>query len=117
VASIETAVKRLMQRKDVPTALLVVNPYYYLTAISCLLRLGYRVPEDVSVISRDGESYLSYLLPRPAHYVTTPRLFARMLLTAILPLLEGGTLPRRVYHLMPEFSDGESVSAPGGNRK
>lgn len=108
--SIAATVKRLMQRKPAPTALLVVNAFHYLSAISSLARLGYRVPEDVSVISRDGSPYLPYLLPTPAHYAVDPKLFAKTLLVQVLQLLEGGVATKRVAQIMPAFYPGQSVA-------
>ncbi|MBI5381913.1 MAG: substrate-binding domain-containing protein [Opitutae bacterium] len=111
VPGIMAAVKRLMQRKPAPTALLVTGVFHYLTVVSGLSQMGYRVPEDVSVISRDGEPYYSYLLPLPTHYRIHPRHFAKALLTPVLQLLAGGAITKRVVHIMPEFKAGQSVAA------
>lgn len=55
---IMATVKRLLQRKPAPTALLVINVFHYLTIVSGLAQMGRRIPEDVSVISRDGSLIL-----------------------------------------------------------
>ncbi|OAM88105.1 hypothetical protein AW736_18700 [Termitidicoccus mucosus] len=107
---IANAVRRLMARKPAPTALLVVNPFHYLTATTCLTRLGLRVPEDISVVSRDGETYLSYLLPVPTRYEIDPRNFAKALLTMVLEMLESGATSKRTVQLMPACIAGESVA-------
>ena len=109
-AGIAAAVRRLMQRKPRPTALLVVNAFHYLTVASGLAQLGHRVPEDVSVVSRDGEPYFSYLMPVPTHYMIDPRRYAKALMTPVLQLLEGGAITRRAVHIMPEFRAGKSVA-------
>jgi len=103
-------VRRLMQRKPAPTALLVTNVFHYLTVVSGLAQLGYRVPEDVSVISRDGESFYSYLIPAPTHYRADPRHFAKALMTPLLQLLEDGVIGKRAVHIMPEFQAGQSIT-------
>ncbi|WP_438480630.1 substrate-binding domain-containing protein [Oleiharenicola lentus] len=108
--SIALALKRLMQRQPAPTALLVLNPNHYLTVLSSLARLGFRVPEDVSVLSRDGEPFFSYLMPPPDHYRALPKQFAKMLLMPVLQLLEGGTITKRKLNMMPDFIAGQSVS-------
>jgi DNA-binding LacI/PurR family transcriptional regulator len=109
-AGILATVKRLMQRKPAPTALLVTNVFHYLTVVSGLAQMGYRVPQDVSVISRDGEAYFSYLIPAPTHYMIDPRHFAKALMTPVLQLLEGGTITKRAVHIMPEFKAGQSIA-------
>lgn len=116
VESIAAAVRRLMGQKSPPTALLVANPYHYLTVVGCLNKLGLDVPGDVSVVSRDGESCHEYMLPRPAGYTVNPRHFARTLLGAITPALSGGPPPARVHQIMPKFSEGGSVSPPPGRK-
>lgn len=109
-AGIQATVKRLMQRTPPPTALLVGNAFHYLTVVTGLAQMGYRVPEDVSVISRDGAQYFSYLVPNPTHYMIDPRRFAKELLIPVLQLLEGGTISKRVVHIMPEFKPGQSIA-------
>ena len=109
---IAEVVRQLMAQKPVPTAMLVADPFHCLTVISCLNKLGLDVPRDVSVISRDHESCYNFLLPRPASYAVNPRQFARPLLDAITPALNGGLPPVRTHYIMPEFSEGASVAAP-----
>jgi DNA-binding LacI/PurR family transcriptional regulator len=109
-AGILATVKRLMQRKPAPTALLVTNVFHYLTVVTGLAQMGYRVPEDVSVVSRDGEAYYSYLVPAPTHYLVDPGHFAKALMTPVLQLLEGGAISKRAVHIMPEFQSGQSIA-------
>jgi DNA-binding LacI/PurR family transcriptional regulator len=109
-ANITHAVRRLMSVRPAPTALLVMNPFHYLTVMSCLARLSLRVPEDVSLMSRDGEPYFSFLLPAPAHYAANPRLFAKALLAPVLQLLAGDSVTQRALNIMPSFVKGASIS-------
>jgi LacI family transcriptional regulator len=110
-AGIAATVKRLMTRQPTPTALLVNNAFHYLTVVGALAKLGYRVPEDVSVVSRDGEPCFSYLIPSPTHYAIDPRRFARSLMGPVLQLLQGDPIAKRTVHIMPEFQPGQSVAA------
>lgn len=108
-ASIAATVRRLMHRAPAPTAILAVNSFHFLATLSSLAQLGHRVPDDVSVISRDGEHYLSYILPAPAHYAVAPRTFAKTLFAQVLQLLETGTTTRRAAQIMPDFFPGQTV--------
>lgn len=108
-AGIAAAVRRLMLRAPTPTAMLVVNAFHTLTVMSTLTRLGRRVPEDVSVISRDGEPFLSYMTPAPAHYTVDPKAFAKTLLGQVLEVLKDNAVTRRVSLIMPEFYRGQSI--------
>ncbi len=114
-ANIIHAVQRVMNAKPAPTALLVMNPFHYLTVMSFLARLGLRVPEDVSLMSRDGEPYFSFLLPAPAHYAANPRLFAKTLLAPVLELLSGDTVTQPAVTIMPAFVKGDSLAPRAAN--
>lgn len=110
VAGITLALRRLLDRTPAPTALLVPNAYHYLTAASRLAQLGRRVPQDVSLISRDEDPFLSFVLPAPARYVVNPRAMARSLLSVVLEVLDSQPVTQRGVRLMPEFFKGESTA-------
>jgi len=114
VAGICNTLRRLMEQKPPPTALLVANPHHYVTVVTRLTQMGLRVPRDVSVLSRDDEPFLSYVLPAPARYVTKPHTLAKTLLRPVLERLEGGVVTHRTIRIMPDFIRGESLTAPGG---
>jgi LacI family transcriptional regulator len=105
------AVRRLMETRARPTALLVANAYHYLTVTTRLAQLGWRVPRDVSVISREDDPYLSFVLPTPARYAGNPHRFAKMLLRPVLQVMEGAAMGGAHARLMPEFVAGESIAA------
>ena len=109
---VAAAVRRLMAQKQPPTALLVAYPHHYLTVASCLGKLGFDVPRDVSLILRDYEPCLDWLLPRVSCYAFNVRAQARKLLDAITPALNGGPPPGRTHIIMPEFSEGGSIAPP-----
>lgn len=106
--------RRLMEQKSPPTALLVANPNHVVTVVTRLAQMGLRVPRDMSVLSRDDEPFLSYIVPIPARYAINPHTLAKTLLRPVLELLEGGVVTHRTIRIMPEFIRGESLTAPGG---
>jgi LacI family transcriptional regulator len=112
VASICHALRRLMQQKPAPTALLVANPYHYLTVTGRLAQTGWRVPQDVSVVSRDEDPFLAFLVPTPARYVASPHIMAKTLLRRVIELLEGKVVTQRASRIMPDFIRGETLAAP-----
>lgn len=112
VSGICNALRRLMEQRPPPTALLVANPNHYLTIVSRLVQMGRRVPDDVSVVSRDEDPFLSYLVPNPTRYVTNAHALAKSLLRPLLELLEGGAVTHRAIRIMPNFVRGESLTPP-----
>lgn len=113
LAGVGTAIRRLLKLKPPPTALLVLHPHYYLAVVTWLARLGVRIPEDISVISRDDDPYLSFVVPVPARYEVSPHILARSLLRPVLELLEGNPVSQRAARILPEFLRGESIAALG----
>lgn len=113
VPGIVQALRRLLEPQPRPTALLVANAYHYVTVTTRLQQSGYAVPQDVSVVSRDEDPFLSFMLPSPARYETSSQGFAKALLRPVLELLQGGVVTQPALRLMPDFVRGESLAAPG----
>ena len=92
-----------------PTDCVVARATHVLTVLTHLLRRGLRVPEDMALIARDDEPFLSQLVPEITRYVVNGRQFAGMVSKAVRQLAEGGTLPIRAVRLMPEYLSGGSL--------
>ena len=54
-AGIRTQLDRVLRADAPPTGLFVAHPQDVLTVLSCLMRRRLRVPEDVALISRQGD--------------------------------------------------------------
>jgi DNA-binding LacI/PurR family transcriptional regulator len=63
--SLVRLLKRMFSAGDHATALVVINSLDYLTTTSFLTQKGLRVPEDVSVIARNDDAFMTALLPEP----------------------------------------------------
>jgi LacI family transcriptional regulator len=101
----------LFRRRDPPTALLVSRASYALTATGHLLRSGLRLPQDVALVSRDDEAFLSLMVPSVARYVVSPESMAYRLSSAVLEVVRGGTVGPADYLIMPEFTEGETLGS------
>ncbi len=111
VGGVALAVRRMLKLQPAPTALLIVHPHYYLAVASRLAQAGVRVPEAISLISRDDDPFLAFVVPVAARYVATPHIMAKSLLRPVLELLEGNPVTQRGSLIMPEFVRGESIAA------
>lgn len=112
VGQLCSVVRRLMEQQHRPTALLVSRSTNYLTVTSRLAQLGWRVPADVSVISRDEDTFLAHLVPAPAHYAVKSHLFAKKILRPVLEMVQEGAVSQRATLIMPDFIAGASLAAP-----
>ncbi len=108
-ASVDKLVAAVFARPSPPTAVFVANPNCYLSVVSALGRSGLRIPEDVSLISRDDESFLAYLGPEPARYLYDGRAFARKMMLLIRRFLDGDVATDKPLWLMARFTPGSSL--------
>lgn len=117
-ASIEKCLVRIFhaQPPHRPTALIITNPYAYLSTFTFLTERGLRVPDDVSLISREDDPFFSYLKPAPARYLNQPEVFARKLATQVLGIPTRRPVARRHLYLLPKYYAGRSVAAPPATR-
>ncbi|MDB6169284.1 MAG: transcriptional regulator [Verrucomicrobia bacterium] len=112
-ADICRAVDRLLADPVRPTVLIGARAAVMLTAFSHLMRLGLRVPQDISLLSIEWESFLDMVVPRIAHYEISPAQFARQIARGLLRSSSGNT---EAVYLTPQFIPGGSLrrlAAPG----
>lgn len=107
-ASVIRELRRLLARPAPPTGLLLSNSYSYLTVHSYLASVGLRVPRDISIVSRDEETFLRFMYPMPTYYSTPPAKFAHALHQALKRILAGDRTPF-ASRIMPDLVKGESV--------
>jgi LacI family transcriptional regulator len=98
----------LMQSDQKPTAFLVSRPSHVLTVVSYLLSCGFRIPQDVAVISRDDDSFLENVSPTVARYFTNPDAFASRLSRVVLDIVRGRRSVKE-YKIMPQFVPGKTL--------
>lgn len=111
------SLRRLLDRKNPPTGLVIANSNYYLTVITELARRRLCVPDDMSIISRDDDPFLDYIFPTPARYVLDPKLFASKMATTTLCVVERCAIGNKHIKLLLEYVPGLSVAAVGSNGK
>ncbi len=99
----------VLRSAQAPTGLLVARAVHVLTVLTHLQRNGFRLPQDLALVSRDDEDFLSHLSPQVARYTVDPAIFPRKLSAAALKLAESGTAPPHALRLIPRFVAGETI--------
>jgi DNA-binding LacI/PurR family transcriptional regulator len=108
----EIVLERLFSRSHKPTALFVVWVNFYVLSQSWLHTRGYRIPEDVSLVSRDSDETTLYLRPRPAHYICSSRSsITRRLVRAIMTVIDKAHTEEHSL-VLPELVRGDSLAPP-----
>jgi len=93
-------VRAIMQLKHRPTAIFCFGDQVAIGALHALRELGYRVPEDVSVIGVDGIALSQYSAP-PLTTVAQPLTqIGEHCATLLIDLIEGKT-PDKLIHILP----------------
>lgn len=109
VESICRAIDRLIEGAPPCNGLLIAKPSHVITAICQLLRRGVRIPEDISVISRDSDSALDNLVPTVGRYQTDPAKFAQRLARIVIDTITNGPRRHLSQRIMPAFSPGRTL--------
>jgi len=104
-------INTLLALDDPPSAFFVINAFATTTLVTHLLSCGLRIPEDVSVISRDHDPLLDWISPPIAHYISPLRKIASRLSRMVVEISNGGPLPLHHIRIMPEFCIAESLTA------
>lgn len=71
---------------------------------------GEIVPCDISVISRDEDRFLAFLVPEPSRYAVSAPGMANVLIRPVIEFIEEGTADVRGLRLMSESIRGELIA-------
>jgi len=110
---VRAALSRCLSRCHAPTALLISSPLCAVTVASHLLCQGLRIPDQVSVICRDGSEYLRCFSPEIARYEVDWSVYARRCARTLIQLATAGRLMANPRRQMARFVPGQSVGPPG----
>lgn len=104
--NLTTRLDTLFQSKDAPTALLVAKPQHVFVVMTYLLSRRLSVPGDVSLISRDDDSFFSPLI---SHYAFKGNVFIRRLSRLMMQLVNEGHLTPQPNLITPQYFAGTTV--------
>ncbi len=111
-------VRNLMKRgRAHPTGIIASRASHAVTILCELLRLGWQVPGEVSLICRDYEPVLDWTAPKIGRYGFFPERFAARLAKMTESVASGMGLPTRASLLTPEFDMMDSLKSLNTNTK
>lgn len=110
--SVAAALRRLLLSPAASTGILVANSLCFLTVMTVARQAGFVVPEDVSLICRDDDPFLRFVVPEPARYVNDATEFAKKMASLVQPVLVGGSLSTSTVRFSPAFLPGKTIAAP-----
>lgn len=110
-ANIRSLLDTLFDSPEPPTGLVVAKPKHVLTVAFYLLKRGYSVPGDVSLISRDQDSLFGDESAPIAHYRFGNNVYNRRLIRLMLQLASTGQLPAEPNLVFPRFFAGSTIAS------
>jgi LacI family transcriptional regulator len=116
-ADIANGLEALMNRPDAPTAFLVFGAEKSVTVLNVLNFLGYRVPEDVSLISLIDSHLLEPILPAITATTAMDDVVATRTVARLLERIENPTLAPRHILVPGELIHRQSVGPVRRRRK
>ncbi|MBT5169917.1 MAG: substrate-binding domain-containing protein, partial [Opitutales bacterium] len=100
----------ILNMADSPTALLIGSSLKCIATMSHLQNRGYKIPDDISIICRDDDSFLNYYSPIPSRYTIDPTKFAKRIFNATMKVVNREVIVKRGDLMIPEFIEGQSVA-------
>jgi LacI family transcriptional regulator len=94
---------------DRPTGLLIAMPSDIIVALLYLLKHGFRVPEDVSIVACNSDYNIDLIEPRITHYVYPEIKYSHRLSHYMLQLLHNGSIPAEHHLILSDFQEGDSL--------
>ena len=102
------------------TAFFVISPFATTALVTHLLSRGLRIPQDVSVITRDYDPLLEWIRPPSAHYIPPLRRIASRISRLAVEMATSSPFPLYHIQIMPQFCCSESLTVcpeiKGSNR-
>jgi LacI family transcriptional regulator len=108
--------KELLETKDLPTAILAMNDQMAIGAIRACNDLGYRVPDDISIIGFDNREFGAYYSPKLTTMSLPLRRMGLLAIETINHLISGSPIEcnKLKTTLSCELIERDSVCPPYG---
>lgn len=97
-------------REPAPTGLFIAGSRYAMTAITYLNLAGVKVPRDLSVISRDSEPFVEFVVPPLTRYAINLAQYARRLSRTVVDVAQNGGAQMRNQRILPRFVLGGTLA-------
>lgn len=96
-------------RSKRPSAIICTLPFQAIHAMTWLLRHGFSIPGDISILLLRTQNLLRFVSPSFAHYAVNETRFAPLIVNRLLDIVRSGASNGRKVVFTPEFVMGESL--------
>jgi len=109
VEGVYRCLNNLFSGKRRPSGLFVFHPNRILTVFSYLMHERLRIPEDVSLVSRQDDTFLADLVPSVATYTFSIEQYAMRVSRLAVKAASGASQAARQYLVPGEYKPGDSL--------
>ncbi|HHY81874.1 MAG TPA: LacI family transcriptional regulator [Clostridiales bacterium] len=90
------SMEKLLQMKERPTAVICVNDLVAVGALHTAVRMGLKVPEDISIVGFDNTYLTEWVMPEITSVDIQPKQLGRMAVEVMIGHLEGREVPKDI---------------------
>jgi len=101
--------KKILNLKNIPTAVFCLNDDMALGAINAVYEKGLKVPEDISIVGFDDSVFSAYITPALTTVRRAVELMSRAGAKCLLNLMENGSSAENKYYIKTELVIRESI--------
>jgi len=87
------SMNRLFESGNIPTAVIAINDFTAIGVIKSIAEHGYRIPEDISIVSQDNTYLAEMVTPAITSVDYNYHEFGRMLIDTAIAAIEGRDVP------------------------
>jgi DNA-binding LacI/PurR family transcriptional regulator len=106
------SINRILSRTAPPTAFFTFHPRHTLTLLTHLLRRGIRIPDDISIVSRDSAPYLEAVVPELSRYQSNDQAVIGHVVRLIEEISHGVSPKKNQIRVIPTFLEGRTFRSP-----
>lgn len=111
-AGIVRSVDHILALVPRPTGIFSAGGRQTIAIMTRLLQLGLKIPQEMSVISRDDDNALDFVTPAPGRYYRPPIKFARGVFRQIERQRSPSSQKARACSIFPDFLPRETLARP-----
>ncbi|MCX8496236.1 MAG: substrate-binding domain-containing protein [Akkermansiaceae bacterium] len=107
---IRTALSTALNQPDPPTLIMVSEAVQALPVMGILREMNLQIPEDISLVVRDDEPFLSRCVPELSRYTFDWLRFGRTISRILTEMIESGGVKVVNRKFLPVFTSGQTLT-------
>jgi DNA-binding LacI/PurR family transcriptional regulator len=99
-----------LSKSERPSVFLAMRPDHTFSVLTSALRLGIRIPKDISLVSRDTHPLFDLAMPGLTRYSSPATTIAKRAVNLAMNILAGRKIPLQPMLVTPTFVPGTTLA-------